>query len=91
MLSYAHMEIMWRILIGLFVAGLGAGMVIKTTSVLDFFGPIEWAEAKMGPGGSALAYKILGILIAFIGFMVATNLWSAFLQATLGSILFPNL
>jgi hypothetical protein len=76
-----------RILIGLLVLGIGAFMVIRTRYILDFFGPIDWAEAKLGGGGSNLLYKCIGILFCFIGIIVATNLWDAFLQATLGSVI----
>jgi hypothetical protein len=76
-----------RILIGLAVTGGGAYLVIRTRGVYDFFGPIDWAEAKLGGGGSYLLYKIIGIVLCFIGIIVTTNLWDWFLQATLGSLL----
>ncbi|MFH1839013.1 MAG: hypothetical protein ABII13_01510 [Patescibacteria group bacterium] len=79
------MGLIFRILIGLVLAGLGSVMVIRTRIFLEFFGTIDWAEAKLGGGGSHLMYKLIGIAFIFIGFMVATNLWSAFLEATLGS------
>lgn len=81
------MNIFLRILIGLVVAGAGAYMVIRTESILGFFGTVDWAERKLG--SSRLFYKLLGILICFVGFMVATNLWNAFLEVTLGG-LFPK-
>lgn len=81
------MNIFLRILIGLVVAAVGAFMVIRTTDVLGFFGTVDWAERKLG--SSRLFYKLLGIIVCFVGFMVATNLWNAFLEATIGS-LFPN-
>jgi hypothetical protein len=76
-----------RILIGLLVTAIGAFMVIRTRKILDFFGPIEWADAKLGGGGSNLLYKVIGLVLCIIGIIVATNLWDAFLQATLGSFL----
>jgi hypothetical protein len=81
------MGLFFRILIGLAIATGGAFIVIKTRKMMDFFGPIGWAEQKLGGGGSALVYKVIGLLFCFIGFMVATDLWNAFLQATLGSLL----
>lgn len=80
------MGIFLRILIGLGVAGVGAFLVIRTRKMLEWFGQIEWADAHMGGGGSNLMYKLIGIFLCFIGFMVATNLWNEFLQATLGSL-----
>lgn len=81
------MSIFWRVVIGVLLAGAGAFMVIKTETMLGWFGTVDWAEQKLGGGGTRLFYKLLGILVCFIGFMVATNLWNAFLEATLGSIL----
>lgn len=80
------MGLILRILLGLVIAALGAIMVIRTRIFLDFFGPMPWAEAKLGGGGSNLMYKIIGLTAIFIGFMVATNLWRAFLEATLGAL-----
>jgi hypothetical protein len=76
-----------RILVGLLVLAVGAFAVIRTRYILDFFGTIDWAEAKLGGGGSNLMYKVIGIILCLIGIIVATNLWDAFLQATLGSVL----
>lgn len=84
------MGIFLRIIIGVVLVAIGAIFVIKTRKLLEFFGPIGWAEAKLGGGGSNLMYKLIGIVVCFIGFMVATNLWNAFLQATLGSLFGAN-
>ncbi len=81
------MNIFLRILIGILIAGVGTYMVLRTETILGFFGTVDWAERKLGGGGSRLFYKLLGIAIVFVGFMVATNLWSAFIESTLGSIL----
>ncbi|MFH1078361.1 MAG: hypothetical protein V1745_03755 [Patescibacteria group bacterium] len=78
------MGIFLRIVIGLAIAAVGTFMVLKTRFFLDFFGPVAWADAKLG--SSNLFYKLIGIVIALVGFLVATNLWNAFLQATLGSL-----
>lgn len=81
------MNIFLRIVIGLIVAAIGCYMVLRTETILGFFGTVDWAEQKLGGGGTRLFYKLLGIVIVFVGFMVATNLWDAFLEATLGSII----
>lgn len=75
-----------RILFGIGFAAAGIFLVVKTRTLLEFFGTIDWAEMKLGGGGSNLMYKIIGLILIFVGFMIATNLWSAFLQATLGSL-----
>lgn len=54
----------------------GSVIVIKSEAVYSFFGPVQWAENKIGSeGGSRLFYKLIGILIIFLGFSVATGLW----------------
>lgn len=81
---FIFMGFILRVVIGLAIAGVGIYMVIKTRDVEGFFGPVGWAEAHLG--SSNLFYKLLGVLIILIGFIVATNLWDALLQATLGSV-----
>ncbi len=79
-----------RILIGLVLAGVGFFFVWKTEDVLGFFGSIDWADQHLGGGGSRLTYKLIGIVVILIGFIVATNMWNAFLEATIGSIVPSN-
>jgi len=81
------MNTAFRIILGLGITGIGSYIVIKTRSFMDFFGYIDWAEQKLGGGGTVLVYKSIGLLLCFIGFVVATNLWDAFLRATLGALL----
>jgi hypothetical protein len=76
-----------RLLVGLAFIGVGAMMVIRTRGFVDFFGYSDWAEQKLGGGGTYLLYKVVGIFFCFIGIMLATNLWDWFLQITLGSII----
>jgi len=77
-----------RVLLGLGIVAVGTFFVIRTRSVYDFFGSVDFAERYLGGGGTTLFYKLLGIVFCLLGFLVATNMWNAFLQATLGS-LFP--
>lgn len=75
-----------NIFIGALLAIAGFLIVWKTRKLIEAFGYSTWAETKLGGGGTMLLYKSIGILIIFIGFMWATNLWTAFLDATLGSL-----
>ncbi len=75
-----------HILLGLVIAAAGIALVLKTQAIINLLGPMDWAEAKLGSGGTKLLYKLFGVLVVFVGFMIATNLWDAFLQATLGSL-----
>lgn len=76
-----------RLIVGLGVAGLGTLIVMKTHALIDFIGSSDWAETKLGGGGTNLLYKAIGLLLIFVGFLVATNLWNSFLDSTLGSII----
>ena len=37
-------------------------MVIRTEWFIENFGYSDWAEAKLGGGGTRIMYKVLGIL-----------------------------
>ena len=78
-----------RILISLLLIVIGSLLVIKTKTFYDFFGSMDWANRYLGAGGSRLMYKIIGIIIILFGFMYMTGLWTAFLDATLGSLFRP--
>jgi len=59
-----------------FIIGLivGAWMVIKTEKMLNWFGPVEWAETKLGMyGGSRLFYKMFGLIIIIVSTMIVTG------------------
>lgn len=71
-----------RIPLGLIVMAIGFWMVLKTETVLSWFGEVPFAEDKFGPGGSRFFYKLLGILVTFIGIFIATNIISDILEST---------
>jgi hypothetical protein len=74
---------------GILLVLVGFGIVWKTRKIVDFFGSIPWADAKLGGGGTTIMYKVIGIIFILVGFFYATGLWYAFLDWTLGSI-FPK-
>lgn len=76
-----------RVLWGMVLVALGLALTLRTFWFIDFLGPVDWLEYKIGPGGTRLAYKILGTVIVVIGFLVMTNLWGRFLNASLGSLI----
>jgi hypothetical protein len=83
------MNLILRILLGALIVAIGVAFVMKTRDLESFFGPVPFAEKYMGGGGTYLFYKLLGVGFCLIGFLVMTDLWTFFLQATLGS-LFPK-
>jgi hypothetical protein len=66
-----------QILIGLVVCGLGFTLVKWPSKWLDFIGPIGFAEKALS-GGSRSFYKLLGVIVILIGFLVMTNMHKAF-------------
>ncbi|MDO8625967.1 MAG: hypothetical protein Q7K39_00715 [Candidatus Magasanikbacteria bacterium] len=77
-----------RYFIGIISALLGVGMILKTEWIIQNFGTSSWAEAKMGTsGGSRMLYKLIGLAIIFIGFLLVTNMFQGFLMGTLGRVL----
>lgn len=78
-----------RFILGLIILALGIWVVIKTEYMLEFIGRVEWAEDKLGPGGSRTFYKLLGMVIILIGFATMTNLISGIL-AGIARLLVPG-
>ena len=79
---------MWHYIIGIIAALAGVGIVLKTEWLIQNIGSSAWAEAKMGTsGGSRMFYKLIGIGLIFIGFMLITNLFQGFLEGTVGKLL----
>ena len=77
------MQIVW----GIIIAAVGAILVIKTEWFLENFGRIDWSDKNLGSsGGSRLGYKLLGVIILFIGIIMMTgsgNLFFGWLLAPL--------
>ncbi len=67
------MSILVRILVGVCLIALGVLMTYKTEWFLSLLGRVPFAEKFFGGGGTRLFYKLLGVFIAIIGIMFATN------------------
>jgi len=64
-----------KIILGLVLAAIGGLMTIKANALYEGLGPIPWAEQHLGSeGGSRLMYKLLGIGLTVIGFLIMTGL-----------------
>ena len=76
-----------KYVLGIIAALLGVGMVLKTQWLIENFGTNNWAEEHLGyNGGSRLLYKLIGLVLIFIGFLLITNLFGGFLIGTVGKI-----
>lgn len=64
-----------RIIAGALIAAFGILMTMKAQWFYDNIGTVEWAERVLGSeGGSRVFYKLFGMLIALIGFLMITGL-----------------
>lgn len=71
-----------RILIGIFIVIVGALITTKANWIYENLGGVAWAEEHLGTeGGSRLFYKLLGILICILGFLVTSGLWYDLLKS----------
>ncbi len=64
-----------KFIFGIIIAAVGFLLVWKSEWLINNFGRINFAEQHLGTsGGSRLMYKIIGIIIIFVGFMIAFDL-----------------
>lgn len=76
-----------RYFVGIVATLIGVGMILKTEWLIENFGTSAWAEEKMGTsGGSRMLYKLIGLGLIFVGFMLITNMFQSFLMGTIGRI-----
>ncbi len=75
------MNPIFRILLGLIVMAIGVYVTVRSYKILEWFGSSQWAEQKLGPGGSHTFYKLMGVFIAFFGIFIATDIVSDIFSA----------
>ncbi|OQB43764.1 MAG: hypothetical protein BWY03_00599 [Parcubacteria group bacterium ADurb.Bin159] len=79
---------MLNILIGIGLIIVGFLITVNYEWMLRNFGRIEWAETHLYlEGGSRFAYKIIGILIIFVGLLVTTGLFEGVMEKILSPLL----
>ena len=80
-----------RILGGAAIAAIGVLLVIKTEKIIEQVGTNAWAEMKFGSyGGTRFIWKMVGLCVIFVGFVVITNMTEGFLMGTVGRLLIPK-
>ncbi len=68
-------------IIGVIIFAVGLSLIIKTEWYLSNFGRIDFFEQHLGlEGGSRLGYKLLGMLVIFIGLLAITGMIGGFLK-----------
>ncbi len=80
------MAIFW----GIILIIIGAVIVVKSEWLLNNLGRIWFFEQHLGTiGGSRLGYKLIGLIIIFIGFIMVGGLADNVLKGT-ADFLTPN-
>lgn len=70
-----------QIIIGIILMVVGGLIVVKSESFLKIFGRIAFFEKHLGPeGGSRLGYKIIGLIVFFLGLLSFTGMIGGFIQ-----------
>ncbi len=69
-----------KIIGGLILVILGTLIVMYTEWLLKNFGRINWFEKNLGAeGGSRMGYKLVGLIIIFIGLLTMTGMINGFI------------
>ena len=80
-----------RYFIGIVCVLAGVALILKTEWFIENFGASAWAEEKFGySGGTRLMYKVVGMVLIFVGFLAITNMYQGFLMGTVGKLLIPG-
>ena len=81
------MSLLIRIIMGFIGAGFGFVLVRYSDWFYYNFGSISWAERYIRFfGGTRLVIKLLGILVIFFSFLLATGLLGGFLEVLLSPL-----
>jgi hypothetical protein len=79
---------MVKIIVGFIFCLVGFFILAKTESMLSNFGRIDFFERHFGTeGGSRLGYKLIALIITFIGVLLMTGLYESFLYWFLGPLI----
>ncbi len=67
-----------HIILGLIGIALSFLLIVYRSQVKHFIGNIEWAERRLGPGGTYSLLVIVAILMFFISLMYMTSSFDLF-------------
>lgn len=77
-----------KIISGLILTALGALMVARSEDLFRFFGRIAWFEKHLGAeGGSRLGYKIVGLIVIFLGLLTFSGTFNDFFTFALSPLI----
>lgn len=62
-----------KYLFGFTLIAIGVFEILKTEWLIQNFGYIQWAEDKIGSGGTWTFHKILGVFLIFFSFIIMSG------------------
>jgi len=66
---------------------IGTAIIMYTEWLLKNFGKVAWFEKNLGSeGGSRLGYKLIGLIIVFLGLLMTTGMMDGFLSFVLSPL-----
>jgi hypothetical protein len=69
-----------HILYGIALLAIGISVVLKSEAIFNALGRVGFFEQYLGTeGGSRLGYKLIGLLITFIGVLFLTGMIDGFM------------
>lgn len=79
---------MFKIILGIILFAAGFFIMAKTEWVLSNFGRMGFFEQHFGTeGGSRLGYKLIALIITFIGIVLVTGLYDDFMGWFFGPVI----
>ena len=75
-----------EILVGIIGTAVGVVIVWKSYPLKNITGQIDWAEAKLGPGGTISLFRLIGVLVILLSLMYMTGLLQTILLSTVGGL-----
>ncbi len=75
-----------KYIIGVLAIVVGIFLVVKTEWFLENFGTSDWAEAKLGGGGSRLMYKLMGLGAIILAILGVTGALGEIILSVFGSL-----
>lgn len=73
-----------RFIVGFIGVPLGFLIMIYRMKIREVTGPIDFAEDKLGPGGTYTLYVLIGLAVSIISVMYAFGTFQELFAASLG-------
>ena len=69
------MSLLFRLFLTIFMLGSGLFFLAKTKQFVDVVGKNTWGERYLGPGGTYIMWKLIGVFLSFGSIIVLFWQW----------------